>query len=221
MIARARPYLALLVCPLGLGVAFLLSGAVLLSSGTSLSMVERTLMRAPTVPLILGFGSAFVVVRWMAGLDGRSLAQLGWSRPSPLDASIAVAGIAVLVPLHLVAIFPALAELDPSFDPQLEGLSLPAALAGFLVSVVVEETVYRGYALDLLHARLGRFFAVLLTSFGYALLVPGTGLALKAWAVAFGLLLAALKSWRGSLWPGALIHLALSLGPKIVALVQR
>lgn len=204
MIARARPYLSLLLCPGCLAAAFLLAGAVLVSSGTSLGLVERKLTNAPTVPLLLGFGSAFALVRWMAALDGRSLGQLGWARPSVVDGLLAALGLVTLVPLHLRWLFPALAELDPSFDPQLATLSLPAAAVGFVVSVAVEETVYRGYALELLHARLGRAPAILLTSLAYALLVPGSGLALKAWAVGLGLLLAALKSWRRTLWPGAI-----------------
>jgi membrane protease YdiL (CAAX protease family) len=54
------------------------------------------------------------------------------------------------------------------------------------------------------------------TTLAYALLAP-QGIALSLWAVGFGLVLCALRLWRGSLWAGAIVHFVVGVGPKVVA----
>lgn len=218
---RARPYLALLICPVVLACSFVLAALVLIGSGTSLASVEHRLVRAPTVPVLLGFSAAFLVGRWFAALDGRTLSALGWKRPTWSDALLASALIGLLVPLHLWLVFPALAGLDRSFEPNLPSVGLLSAAASFVVAVAAEETIYRGYALTLLRERLSTGAAIVLSAVGYALLAPGSGLALKAWALSLGLLLGATRLLRGTLWPGALLHLSLSLAPKLLSVMMR
>ena len=87
------------------------------------------------------------------------------------------------------------------------------------VAVVAEDTLYRGYAFVALRARHGPVLAVVVTSVFYALLAPGPDLALKAWALLFGLLLAGLRLWRGNLWPVVLAHAVVSLAPKVYEVV--
>ncbi len=65
-----------------------------------------------------------------------------------------------------------------------------------------------GFALVALEERVGAVRAVIITSLAYALLAPGPTWPPKVWALGFGLL---------ALWPVALVHLAASLSPKLLA----
>jgi len=212
-----RAVAALLLCPLALLTSFVTWGLVLLARGVPKEELGATLQDAPTIPVVLGFGLALLVLRKFARQDGFSLATLGWATPKLADLGVAALLGVPFVALNSFLLFPRLVELDPSFDPQLRAISLPAAIVTFIVSVVAEETIYRGYALEVLRTRRSVPVVIALTSVGYALLAPGTNLAPKAWALLFGIFLAALRLWRGSLWPGALIHLAASLAPKIMS----
>lgn len=213
----ARAVVALLVCPLSLLTSFVATGLVLMARGASPDELGAALEASPTVPVVLGFGLALVVTMKFARRDGFSLRTLGWQRPGAVDWLIAAFGGGAFVALNTLLLFPAVAAQDPSFDPSLSTLSLPAALLTFVVAVAAEETIYRGYALELLRTKHSAPLVVVLTSVGYALLAPGTSWAPKAWAFFFGLALASLRWWRGTSWPGALIHLAASLAPKLLS----
>jgi membrane protease YdiL (CAAX protease family) len=212
-----RGVAALLLCPLALLTSFVAWGLVLIVRGTPSEELGATLQGAPTIPVVVGFGLALVVIRKFARQDGFSLATLGWAMPKRADLGVAALVGVPFVALNSWYLFPRLAELDPSFDPQLSAISLPAAIVTFAVSVIAEETIYRGYALEVFRTRRSVPVVIAVTSVGYAVLAPGTNLAPKAWALLFGVLLAALRLWRGSLWPGALIHLAASLTPKLLS----
>ncbi|MGC4117966.1 MAG: CPBP family intramembrane metalloprotease [Myxococcales bacterium] len=114
-------------------------------------------------------------------------------------------------------LYPLIQAAVPSFDPSLRALGLPAACAMLLVAIAGEETLFRGYGFLELGRRHGKVWAVAITTVLYAALAGGQGFPLVAWATGFGLVLCALREWRGSLWPGAIAHAIASLGPKIVA----
>lgn len=216
---RARPWLSLLLPPLLLAASFALTAAVLLAAGAATpETVGAALEASPMVPATLGFVLAFVVVvRWFAKPDGRSLAALGWSTPTRADVVTGVVAAIVFTPLNTLVLFPLVTAADPSFDATAARLPLWGAVLLFGSGVLAEETVYRGYALPALKERVGTMPAVLVTSLAYALLAPGPTWPPKVWAFGFGLLAAALRVWRGSLWPVALVHLSASLAPKLLA----
>lgn len=128
--------------------------------------------------------------------------------------AVEVAGFATL---NTFVLFPLVHAADPTFDAELSSLSGTGAVVMMSAAVLFEETTFRGYALVTLKVRLGTPGAVLVTSLAYGLLAPGPTWPPKLWAVGFGLLAAALRLWRGSLWPVALIHLAAALTPKLLA----
>jgi membrane protease YdiL (CAAX protease family) len=220
--ARLRPWLSLLVGPLCLAACFVLAALALVATGTATPQtVGATLSSAPVAPATAGFALALVVVtRWFARADGLTLASLGWSRPSTKDAALALGAALAFAPLNTFVFFPLVQRADPSFDATAGTVPLAGALLMFGVAVVAEETIYRGYALLTLKARLGPVGAVVATSVAYALLAPGATWPPKAWALGFGAFAAALRLWRGSLWLPAAVHLAASLTPKLIALAS-
>ncbi|MBL8922001.1 MAG: CPBP family intramembrane metalloprotease [Myxococcaceae bacterium] len=217
--ARLRPWLSLVIAPLCLAACFALAAVALLATGKATpEAVGATLQASPVAPATAGFLLAFVLARWFARADGLTLAALGWSRPGPKEALVALAAVLVFAPLNTFVLFPLVQRADPSFDATAGTVSLVGAVLMFSAAVVAEETVYRGYALTLLKARLGVAGAVVATSLAYALLAPGATWPPKAWALGFGLLASALRLWRGTLWVPAVVHLGASLTPKLLAL---
>jgi membrane protease YdiL (CAAX protease family) len=125
-------------------------------------------------------------------------------------------GIALLG-LHQLFVFDWLKTFDAVFDPVESWRPWPSALFLFGSAVFAEEVFFRGWALDRLRTRHGAVAATILTSVGYALLVPGLEWVIKAWALSLGLLFAALRLRTNSLLPGILAHLCLTLGPRFLA----
>lgn len=215
---RARPWLSLIAPPVALTVSFVVAAVVLVASGAAtLETVGARLQAAPAVPASLGFVATFVVVTFFARREGRTLAALGWGKPSSPTIAIGVVATMLFTPLNTFVLFPLVHAADPTFDPAAKALSLLQAVMLFGCAVVAEETTYRGYALVALEERVGAVRAVIITSLAYALLAPGPTWPPKVWALGFGLLAAGLRRWRGSLWPVAVVHLAASLAPKLLA----
>lgn len=215
-----RVWVALLAAPLCLAVAFLPVVAYLLAvRGVATDALQAAIEPLAPWPASVGFAASFVVTRGLARRDGVSLEALGWARPGRADVVVGLAAAAALWAVHQLVLAPAVHRAQPSFDPALARVAFAPALLMMSAGVVAEDTLYRGYALDTLRAKWGPVPALAVTSFAYALLAPGAELPLKAWAFGFGLVLGGLKLWRGSLWPVALVHLAVVLGPKLLATI--
>ena len=213
---RARPWLSLLVPPLALASSFAVAAVALLASGSATpETVGARLQAAPALPATAGFVATFLVVRWFARREGRTLAALGWSTPTTATIGLGLFATVLFTPVNTFVLFPLVHAADPSFDPSASALSLSQALMLFGCAVVAEETTYRGYALVVLEEQLGATRAVVITSLAYALLAPGPTWPPKLWALGFGLLAAGLRRQAGSLWPVALLHLGASLAPKL------
>lgn len=222
--ARWRVWAAIAGAPVVLMFAFL--PLVVLLAGVR-GLRGDALMRAiePLAPLpgAVGFVLIFALTAWLSGKDGLALGALGWhprarsTAQLVVDVAVGMGGAAVVVALNHAVLFPLLRQHDPSFDPSLPAVGLVPAAAMLLVAIAAEETLYRGYGWRVLRERHGAVVALLVTSVAYALLTPGPGVALKVWALGFGVLLAVVRAWRGSLWPGAIVHAAASLAPLIMA----
>lgn len=168
-------------------------------------------------PACLGFGAIFLLTRWLARRDGLSLAALGWTRPALVDCAIGVGAAAVIGALNRLWLYPLVQRWQPTFDPTVPNVPLPAVVATLAVAVVAEDTLYRGYGLELLRGRHGTAVAVLVTSAFYALVAPGGGLPLIVWAFGFGIALGSLRVWRRNLWPVCIAHVLVSVGPRLLA----
>jgi membrane protease YdiL (CAAX protease family) len=216
--ARARPWLSLVIGPLVLAVCFAGAAAVLIASNAATpDTVGAALQGQPVIPATLAFLLSFVIVRAFATRDGLSLSALGWAAPTPATALFGVIGALLFAAINTFVLFPLVHGADPTFDAELSTLSLTGAMAMLGAGVLFEETTFRGYALLTLKERIGVPGAVLVTSLAYGLLAPGPTWPPKLWAVGFGVLAAAIRLWRGSLWPVVLIHLAAALAPKLLA----
>lgn len=218
---RARVWLALLAMPLGLAAAFAALVAVLVGvRGVPADTLEQVVPSHAPWAVVPAMALSFAVTRALARRDGLDLHALGWRQPSLADAGIGLGAVAVLLPLHQLVFAPMLVRAQPGFDPALRTLALLPAAVMLLASVVAEDTLYRGYALEVLRARWGSLAAIAVTSFAYALLAPGFEFPLKLWALGLGVVLGLLRLAWPSLWPVAVVHAALALGPKLLALAD-
>lgn len=88
------------------------------------------------------------------------------------------------------------------------------------VSILGEESVYRGFAFVVLERRLGLAVAVAVTTAFYALLAPGQGWPLNAWALGFGIVLCGVRHLRKGLVPCVLVHACVSLAPRALVILR-
>jgi membrane protease YdiL (CAAX protease family) len=206
-VKRFRVWIALAALPLLLGVVFF----------TFAAFLGNTLQPLAAVPGSIGFTAGFLLTRHLASKDGLSLGDLGWRRPTGPDLAVGLGAAALFWAINAFALHPLLQSAQPSFDPTLGSLSLPAATGLLLTAVVAEDTLYRGYALHVLKGRHGTVAALAITTACYALLAPGPGFALRLWSIYFGAVLGALRLWRRNLWPVAITHGLVALGPRLLA----
>lgn len=213
-------WVALLSPPLVLGVCFapVIFWVSSQNPGANSDALAAAIQAVAPFPATAGFLLVFALTRWLAKGAGYSLSALGWSKPSGSDLAIGSGLAVVLAGLNAAFIFPWLHQLRPAFDPSLAAVPLPLVLLMLPVASVAEDTLYRGYGFTVLRARHGVAVAVLATSLTYAVLAPSGGLPLNLWAACFGVLLAGLRLWRGNLWPVVLVHAAVGVAPKLLAL---
>jgi membrane protease YdiL (CAAX protease family) len=216
-----RAWIALVAAPFVLGVSFAPFAAYLATTrGLSGDALARAMEPIAVFPGSIGFGAVFLMSRWLAKKDGLTLRALGWARPRVADVGIGLASGALFAFLNALVLHPWIVRAQPSFDPTLPNVSAPAVVALIAVAVVAEDTLYRGYAFTVLRRRHGALVAALVTTVFYALITPGQGFALVAWALGFGLVLAAIRLWRESLWPVVIPHALVGIAPKLLALVS-
>lgn len=215
---RWKVWLGLCLPPLALAASFSLAAAFLvLGRGVPAGELGAVLQAAPELPAALGFLAALAAVLALARSEALSLAALGLGRPRPVELAVGAAAGAALWGLNAVALYPLLRRLQPSFDPTASALPLGAAVALLAVAIVAEEVTYRGYALPVLRVRHGLPVALAVTAAANGALAPGPELPLKVWALAFGLALGALRTWREDLWAPLAAHAVVSLGPLLAA----
>ena len=216
--SRARVWVALLATPMLLACAFLpVAGYLVTARGLSGEALAKAIEPLAVFPASIGFAASFLLTRWLARKDGLTLSVLGWGRPTLADAAVGVTAATVLGLLNAVWLYPLVQRSQPNFDPTLPSVSLPAAIVTLVVAAVAEDTLYRGYALEVLSQRHGKVVSLLVTSTFYALVTPARGLPLVLWAGYFGIVLGVLRFWRKSLWPVTLVHCVVALGPKVAA----
>lgn len=213
----ARVWIALFVAPVVLALAFLPFVATLASRGLEGDALLAAMESIAVYPSLLGFPSVFVLAWRGARADGESLASLGWTVPRPASLALALALGVVVATLNHLLLHPFIQQHQPMFDPTLPSVPLWAIVATLIVATVAEDTLYRGYALQVLGQRHGAKLAVLLTSTFYASMTPGAGWPLMLWAFGFGLLLAGLKLQTRSLPAVVLTHLLVGLAPRLLA----
>ncbi len=215
-----RVWLALVAPVFFLGLCVSLASAWHhLVGGLDWAAANAAANHAPAVPVSVGFGMTALFTWMMARKDGLSLASLGWQRPTLGDVAVGVGAAAVLMAINAALLYPLVQRAQPSFDPTLGSLSLPAALWMMTIAAASEDTLFRGYAFTTLQARRGTVAATLITTMFYAPLGGGQGWALVLWAVYFGVVLCALRVWRRSLWTVSITHVLVALGPKVLSLM--
>jgi uncharacterized protein len=171
---------------------------------------------AAIITLVAGFASYLVAVVPLVLLlrirHGTTMADLGWRRPTSMQAFLLVpvitAGVLVLSGV-LGAISRALmpAASNPQCHAQSSGLNGSIVLAAVLVAViapVAEETLFRGFLYRWFEQRMAWSLAVPLSALVFAgahrillLLLPLLGA---------GVVLALVYRSTRSIWPGAAVH---------------
>lgn len=152
--------------------------------------------------------------------DGTTFASVGWRLPSGWESLWLepfyglVSGIAlgffnklflspVLGRLEGAGANPAsrfsLADLD-------EAALIPFLIAATLFAGIVEESIYRGYAITRLRPRMGTGWAVAVSTLLFGPLHFGLGLPGIAGAILLGLFLAIVFLWRGNLLAPVVAH---------------
>ena len=213
-----RVWLALLGTPVVLACAFLPLGAYLAGArGLRGDELSKAIEPLAVFPASVGFAAAFLLTRALAKRDGLALETLGWGRPTPVDVVIGVGAGGLLAAVNAWLLYPLVQVSQPSFDPTLATMSLPAVAVTMVIAAVAEDTLYRGYALVVLKDRHGAVVAIAVTTTFYALLTPAQGVPLVLWAGYFGIVLTGLRLWRKSLWPVTLTHCVVALSPKLLA----
>lgn len=213
--ARARVWVLLVGAPLVLAIAFApFIGWFTVHEGLKGEAVVEAVQPVAVFPSVLGFSALLLITRVLARRDG---VTLGWSRPNVLELAIGAAVGIVVAVLNQLLLHPLIRSAQPSFDPALPQVSLLAVIVTLLIAVSAEDSLYRGYAFAVLRERHGAPIAGAVTSISYALLTPGGGWPLMAWALAFGVVLFVLRSVSKTLWPVVLAHLLTGLMPKLLA----
>lgn len=217
-----RVWIALVSPPFILA-AFFAPVIVYLSKAKALE--GDALMRAveplAPIPVSIAFVLILILTLRLARRDGCTWAQIGWVRPQLRDVLVGVAAGVALVVVNHFAILPLLVSVRPGFDPTISALGFAAAGVTLTISVIGEDTLYRGYALHVLSTRYGRVWAVLITSLFYCILAPGQGWPLNLYALYLGVALCLVRFWTGSLVAVVVAHLLVGLGPKVIDWVAR
>lgn len=213
-----RVIVALVAAPFVLALAFAPAVAwVATREGLEGDALFRAVERIAWLPGLVGFSAIFLLTRALAARDGLSLSALGWRQGGVGGVALGLFVGLVVAVIDDVWLYPLVQRFQPGFDPTASTSSLPLIAALLTVAIVAEDTLYRGYALERLRARFGPAAAVVVTSVCYALMTPGPDVALKVWAVGFGVVLAALRLLSGNLWPVVIAHGIVSLGPALVS----
>lgn len=158
----------------------------------------------------------FLLLLWFLRLDRMTLADIGWRAPNGIMRELvigAVAGAAIYA-VHQYVFTPYAAELFAGkSDFRLASHSTPlgtnlvlSLIAGVLGGGVVEESLFRGYALARLRERMSIWLAVPAMLFFFCILHFGLGLSGMLVATATGFLLTMLYLQRGSLIAPAIAH---------------
>jgi len=216
--ARQRWDLVDLLVAAGLSVLALLVVGIAVARGLAhvLPDVRAGSATAATITLVAGFASYAVTVVPLGlplrARHGTTLADLGWTRPTSMQAFLLVPPItagALLVSAMLGAVSRALlpGATDPQCHAQTAGLNGSIVLAAVLVAVIApiaEETLFRGFLYRWFEQRMAWSYAVPLSALVFAgahrillLLLPLFGV---------GIVLALVYRSTRSIWPGAAVH---------------
>ena len=201
-----------------LGVLFSLCGLYFkMVQGLEGEAVAAAITEIAVLPTTLGFVLVLVLSRWMAHAEGLSLAAVGWERPTVVDVGVGLGVGVALSGVNSNVFYPWVMAALPNFDPTLANQPLGQVVLALTVAVIAEDTLFRGYAFEVLRLRHGIPLAIAATSLGYAPLAGIQGWALVVWATCFSLLLCLVKVWRQNLWPVCIIHLMVSFLPRVLS----
>lgn len=180
------------------------------------SVLSTTLPALVVYVIILNHAILFALVLWFMRLDGLKRSDIGATigHGVAIEAVIGLAsGVSIFLAQRymfepLMDVLRAGAQnyrVAPASSPLGTNL-LPSLIAGVLAGGVVEEFLFRGYALRRLTERMSIWLAVPIMLFFFAALHIGLGVVGIVIATINGLLLTLLFLWRGSLIAPILAH---------------
>jgi membrane protease YdiL (CAAX protease family) len=159
----------------------------------------------------------FGLLVWFLRMDGQSLRDIGWSTRAESRYWWIEVGMGLVAGGAIFAIQRYLSEPVVAWVHSFvadfrasSGTSVPVNAAGLLAATVfagiVEESVYRGYAIRRLDARLGVVMAVFVSTLFFMLMHLSLGWTGMTVVFINGLLLALLFVWRRALLGVAIAH---------------
>ncbi|MCR9079198.1 MAG: CPBP family intramembrane metalloprotease [Hyphomonadaceae bacterium] len=180
------------------------------------SVLSTTLPALVVYVIILNHAILFALVLWFMRLDGLKRFDIGATSGNGIAIEVAIgltSGAVIFLAQRymfepLIDILRADANtyrVAPASSP-LGTSILPSLIAGVLAGGLVEEVLFRGYALRRLTERMSIWVAVPVMLLFFAVLHIGLGIVGIAIAAINGLLLTLLFLWRGSLIAPILAH---------------
>jgi len=180
------------------------------------SALSTTLPALVVYVIILNHAILFGLVLWFMRLDGLKRSEIGATFGKGVAIELAIglaAGVAIVVAQrYMFEPFIDLLRANAdnyrvaSASSPLGTNILPSLVAGVVAGGVVEEVLFRGYALRRLNERMSMWVAVPVMLFFFAALHIGLGVVGIAIATINGLLLTLVFLWRGSLVAPILAH---------------
>ena len=179
----------------------------------------------PAVPFIMlaNHTILLLIVLWFVRLDGLRLSDIGWRAPQGAgrEIIIGVAAAFLIFVAHQYVVSPIVANAMTATgapDLRLASRSNPlgsnlllALLTGVWGGGVVEETLYRGYALTRLSERMPTALAAAAMLIFFCLLHAALGLSGMIIATSTGLMLTLLFIWRQSLIAPMIAHAGVNI----------
>lgn len=185
------------------------------TQGESEAINQGILSSLPYI-LMVNHTILFLILLVFLKADGITLGSIGWQLPrgkrSLLSEPLIGIGAGIILGLFGYFALEPLLEIvkqcigDYQESAYIVSSRIPWLIGGTLFAGVVEESIYRGYAIRRLSLRIGTIWAVIISSFLFGPLHWGQGLWGMVNAIIFGFLFAGIFLWRRNLLAPAVAH---------------
>lgn len=189
--------------------------------GNSEAISEGIVSSLPYI-LMLNHTLLFLILLAFIKSDGMSLGSIGWQLPSGkkslwLEPVVGIVAGIVFGLLNHFALSPILELAQHTIGgykmsgTEIVGSRIPWLIGATIFAGIVEESIYRGYAIRRLSLRMGTVLALLISSIFFGFLHWGEGLWAMVGAMILGALLAGIFIWRRNLLSPAVAHAVINI----------
>jgi membrane protease YdiL (CAAX protease family) len=178
--------------------------------------INQSILNSLPYILMVNHSILFLILLAFLKADGITLGSIGWQLPlgkkSLLSEPLIGVGAGIVLGLFGYFILEPLLEIvqhsigDYQESAYIVGNRIPWLIGATIFAGVVEESIYRGYAIRRLSVRMGTLWAVIISSLFFGPLHWGQGLWGMVNVVVFGFLFAGIFLWRRNLVAPAFAH---------------